>query len=283
MEIIKSIKEMQKKSEELRKNGKIIGFVPTMGALHEGHLELMRQVRRKCDVLVVSIFVNPIQFGPKEDYREYPRVFEKDRNLCEKEGVDIIFYPEEREMYPEGFSTYVEVEKLTEALCGRYRPGHFRGVTTVVTKLFNIVKPHIAAFGWKDAQQLIVIKKMVEDLNMDIEILPVETVREKDGLAMSSRNIYLTPEERKESPIIYKSLLLAKKLIEEGERDPEKVIKEMEKFIKENSRLIKIQYIEIVDIKNLSPVKEINGEILIGIACFLGRARLIDNIRIKVD
>lgn len=283
MEIIRRVREMQKKSEELRKMGKIIGFVPTMGALHEGHLTLIRETRKRCDVLVISIFVNPIQFGPKEDYREYPRVFESDRKMCENEGVDIIFYPDEREMYPENFSTYVEVEKLTESLCGRFRPGHFRGVTTVVTKLFNIVKPHIAAFGWKDAQQLIVIKRMVEDLNLDIEILPVETVRERDGLAMSSRNIYLNPQERNEAPLLYKSLLLAKKIIEEGERDSEKVIKEMEKFIKENSKLIKIQYIEIVDLNTLSALKEIKGEVLIGIACFLGKTRLIDNIRIKVD
>ncbi|MEN3045183.1 MAG: pantoate--beta-alanine ligase, partial [Candidatus Hydrothermales bacterium] len=184
MEIIKSVKVMQKKAEELRKASKIIGFVPTMGALHEGHLKLMRETRSKCDILIVSIFVNPIQFGPTEDYLSYPRDFEGDRAKCEKEKVDIIFYPEVEEMYSKKFSTFVEVEKLTETLCGKYRPGHFKGVTTVVTKLFNIVKPHIAAFGWKDAQQLIVIKKMVEDLNMDVEILPVETVREEDGLAM---------------------------------------------------------------------------------------------------
>ncbi len=283
MEIIKSIREMQKKAEELRLKGKKIGFVPTMGALHEGHLTLMRETRKKCDVLVVSIFVNPIQFGPKEDYKEYPRDFEGDRKKCEGEGVDIIFYPDVKEMYPEDFSTYVEVEKLTESLCGRYREGHFRGVTTVVTKLFNIVKPHIAAFGWKDAQQLFVIKRMVRDLNMDIEILPLETVREEDGLARSSRNIYLNPEERKEAPLIYKSLLLAKELIERGERKSERIIEEMKKFIEKNSKLMKIQYIEIVETKNLEPVKEIKDEVLIGIAVYLGRARLIDNIRVKVD
>jgi len=283
MEIIKSVKEMQKKADEMRLQGKKVGFVPTMGALHEGHLTLMREIKKRCDVLVVSIFVNPIQFGPEEDFNRYPRDFEGDRKKCEEVGVDIIFYPDESEMYPENFSTYVEVEKLTEHLCGRYRPGHFRGVATVVTKLFNTIKPHITAFGWKDAQQLLVIKRMVRDLNMDVEILPVETVRENDGLAMSSRNMYLNPEERKQAPLLYKSLLLAKELIEKGERSAQKVIEEMEKFIKENSSLINIQYIEIVEMENLEPVKEIKGEILIGIAAYLGKARLIDNIRLKID
>ncbi len=283
MEIIRSVKEMQKRADQLRLQGKKIGFVPTMGALHEGHLQLIRETRKRSDILVVSVFINPIQFGPKEDFREYPRDFEGDRKKCEKEGVDIIFYPDAKEMYPENFCTYVEVEKLTEPLCGRYRPGHFKGVTTVVTKLFNIVKPHIAAFGWKDAQQLLVIKRMVRDLNMDIEILPVETVREEDGLAMSSRNMYLNSEERKEAPLIYKSLLLARQIIEKGERNAENVINEMRKFIEKNSKLIKIQYIEIVEMENLEPVKEIKGDILIGIAAYLGKARLIDNIRVKID
>ncbi len=283
MEIIKKIKEMQKRAEELRLKGKKIGFVPTMGALHEGHLTLMRETRKKCDILIVSIFVNPIQFGPKEDFREYPRDFEGDRKKCENEGVDIIFYPDVNEMYPENFSTYVEVEKLSEHLCGKFRPGHFKGVTTVVMKLFNIVKPHIVAFGWKDAQQLLIIKRMIRDLNMDIEILPVETVREEDGLAMSSRNMYLNEKERKEAPLLYKSLLLAKELIEKGERNSLNIINKMQEFIENNSENIRIQYIEIVDTENLQPLKEIKGEILIGIAAYLGKARLIDNIRIKID
>ncbi len=283
MKIIKNPYEMQKISEEKRKEGKIIGFVPTMGALHEGHLELIREAGKKSDVLVVSIFVNPIQFGPKEDYKEYPRDEKGDIEKCEKEGVDIIFMPDVEDMYEKNFSTYVEVKNLTKTLCGKYRPGHFKGVTTVVTKLFNIVKPHLAFFGWKDAQQLIVIKKMVKDLNFDIEIIGIETVREKDGLAMSSRNVYLNEEERKEAPYLYKALLYGKELIEKGERDARKVKEEIKKFINRNAPKGKIQYVEIVDIENLKPLRKIKGEIMIALAVFFGKARLIDNIRIKVD
>ncbi len=283
MKIIKNPYDMQKISEEKREEGKIIGFVPTMGALHEGHLELIREARKKSDFLVVSIFVNPIQFGPKEDYKEYPRDEEGDIEKCEKEGVDIIFMPDVEDMYEKNFSTYVEVKNLTKTLCGKYRPGHFKGVTTVVAKLFNIVKPHLAFFGWKDAQQLIVIKKMVKDLNFDIEIIGIETVREKDGLAMSSRNVYLNEEERKEAPYLYKALLYGKELIEKGERDARKVKEEIKKFINRNAPKGKIQYVEIVDIENLKPLRKIKGEIMIALAVFFGKARLIDNIRIKVD
>lgn len=283
MKIIKNPYEMQKISEEKRKEGKIIGFVPTMGALHEGHLELIREARKKSDFLVVSIFVNPIQFGPKEDYKEYPRDEKGDIEKCEKEGVDIIFMPDVEDMYEKNFSTYVEVKNLTKTLCGKYRPGHFKGVTTVVTKLFNIVKPHLAFFGWKDAQQLLVIKKMVKDLNFDIEIIGIETVREKDGLAMSSRNFYLNEKERKEASYLYKALLYGKELIEKGERDARKVKEEIKKFINRNAPKGKIQYVEIVDIENLKPLRKIKGEIMIALAVFFGKARLIDNIRIKVD
>ncbi|MEO0262361.1 MAG: pantoate--beta-alanine ligase [candidate division WOR-3 bacterium] len=283
MKIIENSYKMQKISEEKRKEGKIIGFVPTMGALHEGHLELIREARKKSDFLVVSIFVNPIQFGPKEDYKEYPRDEKGDIEKCEKEGVDIIFMPDAEDMYEKNFSTYVEVKNLTKTLCGKYRPGHFKGVTTVVTKLFNIVKPHLAFFGWKDAQQLLVIKKMVKDLNFDIEIIGIETVREKDGLAMSSRNVYLNEEERKEAPYLYKALLYGKELIEKGEKDARKVKEEIKKFINRNVPKGKIQYVEIVDIENLKPLRKIKGEIMIALAVFFGKARLIDNIRIKVD
>ncbi|MEO0232116.1 MAG: pantoate--beta-alanine ligase [candidate division WOR-3 bacterium] len=283
MKIIENPYEMQKISEEKRKEGKIIGFVPTMGALHEGHLELIREARKKSDFLVVSIFVNPIQFGPKEDYKEYPRDEKGDIEKCEKEGVDIIFMPDVEDMYEKNFSTYVEVKNLTKTLCGKYRPGHFKGVTTVVAKLFNIVKPHLAFFGWKDAQQLIVIKKMVKDLNFDIEIIGIETVREKDGLAMSSRNVYLNEKERKEASYLYKALLYGKELIEKGERDARKVKEEIKKFINRNAPKGKIQYVEIVDIENLKPLRKIKGEIMIALAVFFGKARLIDNIRIKVD
>ncbi len=282
MIVVRDTREMQKISEEKRKEEKTIGFVPTMGALHEGHLELVRVARKKSDFVVVSIFVNPIQFGQGEDYLEYPRDEKGDIEKCREKGVDCIFIPKVKDMYDENFSTYVEVQGLTENLCGRYREGHFRGVTTVVTKLFNIVKPHLAFFGWKDAQQILVIKKMVKDLNFDIEIIGVETIREKDGLAMSSRNCYLNEKERKQSPYLYKSLLYGKELIERGERNAEKIKDEIKKFINENLPLGKVQYIEVVDMENLKPVKETKGNIIIAIAVFLGKARLIDNIRLKV-
>lgn len=283
MIVVRSPKEMQKIADEKRKEGKIIGFVPTMGALHEGHLALIREARKRSGFVVVSIFVNPIQFGPKEDYKEYPRDEEGDLKKCENEGVDCVFIPDVKDMYPENFSTYVEVHGLTENLCGKYRPGHFRGVTTVVAKLFNIVKPHLAFFGWKDAQQLLVIKRMVRDLNFDIEIVGIETVREKDGLAMSSRNLYLKEEERKQAPYLYKGLLYGKEIIEKGEKDAEKVKKEIEKFINKNVPLGKIQYVEIVDMENLKPLREIKGNVMIALAVFLGKARLIDNLRFKID
>jgi pantoate--beta-alanine ligase len=282
MIIVREIKKMQKISDEKRREGKIIGFVPTMGALHEGHLELIRTARKKTDFVVVSIFVNPIQFGPKEDYRDYPRDEEGDFEKCKREGVDCVFVPHVGEMYEENFSTYVEVEGLTEGLCGKYRPGHFRGVTTVVAKLFNIVRPHLAFFGWKDAQQLLVIKRMTRDLNFDIEVVGVETVREKDGLAMSSRNWYLNEGERKQAPYLYKALLYGKEIIEKGERNAEKLKEEIKKFISKNVPLGKIQYVEIVDIENLKPLKKIKGDIMIALAVFIGKARLIDNIRLKV-
>ena len=223
MQVIERIKEMQEVSSKLRQEGKSIGFVPTMGALHEGHLSLVRMARKDNDIVVVSVFVNPTQFGPNEDFEKYPRDFEGDRKKLEKENVDIVFYPHADEMYPPNYKTYVEVEDITTRLCGAFRPGHFRGVTTVVTKLFNIVKPTRAYFGKKDYQQFKVIKRMVEDLNMDIEIIPGEIVREPDGLAMSSRNQYLSPEERKDALALYNSLQLAKELIQKGERDPKKL------------------------------------------------------------
>lgn len=283
MIVVRKPDEMQKISDEKRREGKIIGFVPTMGALHEGHLELVREARKKSDFVVLSIFVNPIQFGPEEDYREYPRDEEGDLKKCREEGVDCVFIPDVKDMYLKDFSTYVEVQGLTENLCGKYRPGHFRGVTTVVTKLFNIVKPHLAFFGWKDAQQLLVIKRMVRDLNFDIEIIGVETVREKDGLAMSSRNQYLNEEERREAPYLYRALLYGKELVEKGERNAEKVKKEIENFIKKYVPHGKIQYVEIVNIENLEPIKKIKGDVMIAIAVFLGKARLIDNIRLEVE
>jgi pantoate--beta-alanine ligase len=283
MRIIKKVKQMQKIAEDLRKREKIIGFVPTMGALHEGHLKLIRETRKRSDILVVSIFVNPIQFGKGEDFKEYPRDIKGDLEKCRKEKVDIVFCPSVREMYPEPFYTYVDIEKLKDHLCGKYRKNHFRGVLTVVLKLFNIVKPHISAFGWKDAQQLIIIGQMIRDLNLNIKLLKVETVRQRDGLAMSSRNVYLSEEERKSAGVLYKALKYGKELIKKGERNPENVVKNIKDFILRNSKDAKIQYIEIVDLKELQPVKKIKGKVMIALAVYFGRARLIDNIRIKVD
>ncbi len=283
MRVIRSIQEMYKLSESARKEGKIIGFVPTMGYLHEGHLSLIRIARKRCDLLVVSIFVNPTQFGPNEDLNSYPRDFERDSKLCEKEGVDVIFAPSAEEMYPDGYSTWVEVKgPVTEVLCGAFRPGHFRGVTTVVAKLFNIVQPHFAVFGQKDAQQLVVIKKMTRELNFPVEIVAAPTVREKDGLAMSSRNEYLNEKERKVAPKIYQSLILAKNMLLRGERDTEKIKNEMRKFL-ESAKLIKVQYIDIVDADTLEPLKNARGRVMVALAVFLGRARLIDNIIVDLD
>lgn len=280
MRVVKTVKTMQRLAEELRREGRL-GFVPTMGALHQGHLKLMEVAREKCDRLVVSIFVNPIQFGPKEDYRAYPRDLDHDLRLVRNVGVDVVFYPDVKEMYPEGYATYVEVEGLTRYLCGRSRPGHFRGVTTVVAKLFNIVKPHLAVFGQKDAQQAFVIKRMVEDLNYDIEIVVVPTVRESDGLAMSSRNVYLNQKEREQAPVLYRALKLGEKLIREGERDGNRLKHAMRRLIKDESDG-RIDYIEIVDTCRLVPVKKIRGEVLIALAVYLGKARLIDNIIVRV-
>ncbi|MGC9017027.1 MAG: pantoate--beta-alanine ligase [Caldimicrobium sp.] len=280
MEVIKSIPEMKEKSLSFKKGGETIGFVPTMGYLHEGHLSLVRLARIKADRVVVSIFVNPLQFGPSEDYNIYPRDLERDLALLEKERVDVVFIPDEEEMYPPDFQTYVEVTKLTQGLCGAYRPGHFRGVTTVVLKLFNIVKPDLAIFGEKDYQQLRVIQQMVKDLNLDVEIIPHPIVREESGLAMSSRNTYLSEEERHSAVALYQSLKMAERVIFEGERDAERVrtlIKDyLEKFPHN-----KVQYVEIVDPKTLERVSEINGPVLIALAVFVGKTRLIDNRLIK--
>ena len=285
MEIIRTIPLMQSKSRQIRCEGKTIGFVPTMGYLHEGHLSLIRIARKRADVVVVSIFVNPTQFGPNEDYDRYPRDFERDRKLCEKEGVDIIFAPSVEEMYPPDDlknRTYVDIDgKMTKVLCGKYRPGHFRGVMTVVAKLFNIVQPDFAVFGQKDGQQLAVIRKMVKDLNFPIEIVAGPTVREPDGLAMSSRNEYLSPEERKVAPAIYKALVLGKTMIENGERDAKKVVAAVREFL-ENSGPFKVQYVEIVDADTMEILDQICGRVMIATAVFLGNTRLIDNVVVEV-
>lgn len=277
MRIIRSIKEMFEVSKEERLRGKTIGFVPTMGALHEGHLSLIRRARKQNDIIVVSIFVNPTQFGPKEDFRKYPRNLQQDALLCKREGVDIIFYPEAKIMYPDDYRTYVLVERLSDCLCGKFRPGHFKGAATVVTKLFNIVNPDIAYFGQKDAQQAIVIQKMVKDLNIPLSIKVMPTLREKSGLAMSSRNLYLSDEEKQRAVVLYQALNLAKSSIKNGNRDPRYIIKKMKQLI-EMDNMAKIQYISIIDTEQLAPVKNIKGRVLIALAVWMGKTHLIDNI-----
>ncbi|WAM33259.1 pantoate--beta-alanine ligase [Caldicellulosiruptor morganii] len=281
MDVIRTIQEMKNVVKNLKNQGKTIGFVPTMGYLHEGHLSLVRRSKSENDITIMSIFVNPIQFGPNEDYDRYPRDFERDRSLAEKEGVDYIFYPSVQEMYPDGFKTVVSVKKITEIMCGRSRPGHFDGVATVVLKLFNIVNPDRAYFGQKDAQQLAVIKQMVKDLNLDIEIVPCPIVREADGLAMSSRNVYLSEQERKSATVLYRALTLAKDLIERGERNTLKLKKVMEDLIL-NEKHTKIDYIEFVDYETFEIITKIEGKVLIALAVFVGTTRLIDNIIVEV-
>lgn len=281
MKIITDIKAMQKKADELRAIGKKIGFVPTMGFLHEGHLNLIREAKKRCDTTIMSIYVNPTQFGPDEDLDDYPRDFDRDCSLAEKEGCDIIFHPDSKQIYPDNYLTYVEVEDITSVLCGASRPGHFKGVTTIVTKLFNIVKPHVAVFGQKDAQQAIVIKKMTRDLNLDIDIVVAPIVREKDGLAKSSRNTYLSGDEREQALVLNQSLKMAEKEIKSGERNAEKLKSAIVDLITRQPDAV-IDYVEIVEADTLAPVTIITNEVLIALAVKIGRTRLIDNIVVQV-
>jgi pantoate--beta-alanine ligase len=269
MKIIKSAKEMQSFSETLRNQGKIVTFVPTMGYFHEGHLNLMREGRKRGDCVVVSIYVNPTQFGPNEDFEQYPRDFERDLAMAQSVGVDVIYYPSNQEMYPPNYQTYITVEGVTDNLCGLSRPGHFRGVATVCAKLFNAVKPHIAVFGKKDFQQLATIKRMVQDLNLDLEVVGMATTREPDGLAMSSRNIYLKAEERKSALSLSRSLKMARELYEQGERDATTIITNVKNHIESNP-YTKIDYTQICDTTTMKDVARLEGECV-------GKTRLIDN------
>jgi pantoate--beta-alanine ligase len=282
MEVIATVKEMQQRSEQLRQKGKTIVFVPTMGYLHEGHLALMRDGKQEGDALIISIFVNPTQFGPGEDYERYPRDMKRDLRLAQKVGVDIVFTPSAHEMYPDGFQTAVEVAKITKNLCGLSRPGHFRGVTTVVAKLFNIVKPHVSLFGQKDYQQLVTIKRMVEDLNMDIETIGIPTVRERDGLAMSSRNAYLSPQKRKEATSLYRALRTGEELFRQGERNTAAILTKIRGIIEEGNSAT-IDYAKICDAHTLEDIEEIKGEAIIAMAVHIGKTRLIDNIILKEE
>lgn len=275
MRLVKSIDQVRKAVRAQRKKGKKIGLVPTMGYLHEGHLSLVRLARRKSGFLVVSVFINPAQFGPKEDLREYPRDLKRDLRMLKREGVDLVFCPSVAQMYPGGYQTYVEVVRWSKILCGATRPVHFRGVATVVLKLFNIIAPDIAVFGRKDYQQALVIQRMVTDLNLDVKILTGRIVREKDGLAMSSRNTYLSAEHRKHAVILYESLKWLKRAYAEGLRDPKTAESRMAALI--TAKDGRIDYIAVVDKNTLEPVKELKRGTLAALAVFFGKTRLIDN------
>ncbi|MCR3922293.1 MAG: pantoate--beta-alanine ligase [Firmicutes bacterium] len=281
MIILRDISSVTAAISQARREGKTVGFVPTMGFLHQGHLSLVRQARMENDLVVLSIFVNPIQFGVGEDYEEYPRDLDSDSSKAEEAGCDLIFYPTTAEMYPQGYATFVDVERLTENLCGASRPGHFRGVTTVVTKLFNIVKPHRAYFGQKDAQQVLTIQRMVQDLNMAVAVKIMPTVREADGLALSSRNTYLSTAERAAAPILYRSLLAVVAKITNGERDANSLLTYLHDAISAEP-LAQIDYISIVDTADIKPVSTIDGPTLIALAVRFGKTRLIDNIIVEV-
>lgn len=282
MRIVARVSEMKEVVAELKAQQRVIGFVPTMGFLHEGHLSLVRQSRRSADITVVSIFVNPLQFGPREDFKEYPRDFERDAGLLEAEGVDFLFYPEASEMYPQGFRTMVEVTGLQDKLCGRSRPGHFKGVATVVLKLFNIVQPNIAFFGQKDAQQAILLKRMVRDLNLDVNLRVLPIVRESDGLALSSRNAYLNRDERQAALVLSQSLAEARRMFDGGERRAATMIARMRELISQEP-LARIDYIEIVDLEELDPVETIDRNVLVALAVAIGKTRLIDNTILEIE
>ncbi|MGC8784922.1 MAG: pantoate--beta-alanine ligase [Armatimonadota bacterium] len=282
MQVAKTVREVRAWMKLARADGKTVGFVPTMGYFHEGHLNLMRRAKAECDLCVVSLFVNPTQFGPSEDFQRYPRDFARDAAMAESVGVDLLFAPEVEEMYPQGYQTYVDVLEVTRRLEGAARPGHFRGVATVCTKLFNIVQADRAYFGKKDYQQLKVIQRMVHDLNIPIEIVPCETVREPDGLAMSSRNVYLKPDERRAASVLYRALCAGRDAILAGERDGKKVKKLVEKVIA-TEPLVKPEYVDVADAESLEPLTTLKGEVLISLAAHVGVARLIDNITIVVS
>lgn len=281
MEIATKIVDVRTKVNEWKKQGLKVGLVPTMGYLHEGHKSLIERAVKENDRVVVSVFVNPIQFGPTEDLATYPRDLERDSALCEDAGANLIFHPEKEEMYFDDFCTYVDMDNLTKVLCGKTRPIHFRGVCTVVSKLFNIVKPDRAYFGQKDAQQLAVVKRMVRDLNIDIEIVGCPIIREEDGLAKSSRNTYLSKEERQAATILSKSLKAAKKAIEDGEKDSNKIVQIIEDMIN-TEKLAKIDYVETVNSLTMEHVNKIEGSVLVAMAVYIGKTRLIDNFIYEV-
>ncbi|HPP12967.1 MAG TPA: pantoate--beta-alanine ligase, partial [bacterium] len=276
--LVKTIQEVREEVKKARGSGKVVGFVPTMGALHQGHLSLVKRARNECSFVVVSIFVNPTQFGPGEDFARYPRQLSADLTLLEKERVEIVFAPSTEEMYPADSSTVVEVPKLSKVLEGKFRPGHFRGVCTVVVKLFNIVQPDFAYFGWKDAQQLIIIKQMVRDLNFPLTVVGCPTVREADGLAASSRNVYLSERQRALAPVLYQTLKLMEAMVKAKKiTETRKLVRAGRQFLMRHSGL-QLQYLKAVDSRTLQPVPRVKPGVLVAAAVKVGRVRLIDNI-----
>ncbi len=282
MQVIRQTHHMTRIAQGLRRAGETIGFVPTMGALHDGHMSLIRAAHRQTRVTVASLFVNPLQFGPKEDYTRYPRDLKRDLNLAKAGGCDLIFAPDVSQMYPTGFCTHVKVEGLSDRLEGASRPGHFRGVTTVVMKLFHVVQPSIAYFGQKDYQQALLIQRMVKDLNVPVTIRLMPTVREADGLAMSSRNAYLAAEERQHATVLYRALCAAKARIRAGERNPRRVIEAMRELLR-RARTVRVEYLAVVDAATLEPLQIVRGDVAILVAARVGSTRLIDNLLVDVS
>jgi len=282
MKVARTIRTVRRLVKAARDKGKKIGFVPTMGALHIGHVSLIKAAAKRCDFVVVCIFVNPTQFGPGEDFKKYPRPFAADLRICRKAGVDVVFAPTSGEMYAAENLTWVNVEKLSKPLCGRFRPGHFRGVATVCANLFNIIVPDIAFFGQKDAQQAIIIKRMVADLNMPLRIVVCPTVRQSDGLAISSRNQYLTEQQKKDATCIYKTLQKCQQMINAGVTDVSRIVSQMRKILKQVVS-IKIEYISIVDAETLQAINRVAGKVLVALAVKIGSTRLIDNILLDAD
>lgn len=281
MKIVAAVDDVRKQVKEWRKEGLSVGLVPTMGYLHEGHKSLIDKAVEQNDRVVVSVFVNPIQFGPGEDLATYPRDLDRDSALCEEAGASLIFHPEKEDMYFDDFCTWVDMDGLTKGLCGRTRPTHFRGVCTVVSKLFHIVQPDRAYFGQKDAQQLAVIRRMVRDLNFDLEIVGCPIIREEDGLAKSSRNTYLSPEERKAATILHKGLMRGEELIRSGEKRADVIVKEITEII-QSEPLAKIDYVEVVDFDRIESIQTIEGTVLTAVAVYIGKTRLIDNFIITL-
>jgi pantoate--beta-alanine ligase len=281
MRVVKTIKQLRQILNEVRRKGQKIGFVPTMGYFHEGHLSLMRRAKKECEICVVSIYVNPKQFAPHEDFSRYPRDIKRDMTMARKENVDILFIPSDNVVYPNSSLTYIDVERISKTLCGKVRPGHFKGVAEVVAKLLNMVQPDVMVLGQKDAQQVAVLSKMIADLNFPVSILVAPTVREKDGLAMSSRNVFLTAEERSQAPVLYRALKSTVLRIQAGERAASKITGVIHQIITRHSNG-KIQYVACVDADTLEPLKILKGKVLIALSVFFGKIRLIDNVIVPI-